>query len=169
MRLGFLFVVLLTLSACGNDKKSSKDPVSVLRQEEAVLCDLNGTKVSCESLEGPDGMGIDLLESTVDVSVNLTEYEVVFRETKTQTAQGRRISCKTSVRSGEVYKLIYTGSNLDVINESGETIRYERLNEGDSILGAWVSRTYVDSGTHIIRQMTFVSHSHAILKTHCEF
>lgn len=166
MKLIFFLAVLLVLSACGKQESSSSKGKELHQQN---VCNLNGAQVSCDALDGADGLGIDLLDTTVDVGIDLTDSEVIFRESKSQTAQGRRINCKTSVRIGEKYQYSLNGNTLDVTKDDGESFRFERLNGGSSILGAWAVSSYIDQGTHIIRQITFVSNDRAILKTHCEF
>lgn len=162
MRLVSLFFILILTAACGKDN----DEKSVSSQKSG-LCSLNGQTVACQSIVGADGLGIDLLESMIDVPVKVQDTDVTFLADKTAISTGRRITCKTSVKNGEIYRIALRGDKLLVMTGDG-SLEMERLNEGTGLNGTWVWKGYVDEGTHIFRQMTFLSTNRVILRNNCE-
>lgn len=157
--LSLAFLLAFTV-ACGKNGSSSSP-----QKEEG--CNLNGSTISCDSIEGTDGLGVDLLESMIDVPVKLTDSEIIFMSDKVATSQGRRISCKTAVKNGEAYRYALRGSSLVVMTSEG-SYEMSRLSSGDSIIGTWAWNGYIDQGTHIIRQITFLSDTRVIMRTNCE-
>lgn len=162
MRLFSLFVILILSASCGKDGGGSSSS-----QKGRGVCDLNGRAVQCETIRGADGLGIDLLESMIDVPVKLQDSDMTFLAEKTATSTGRRITCKTSVKNGEVYRIALRGDRLLVMTGEG-TFEMERLNDGAGINGAWAWKGYIDEGTHLIRQMTILNSNRVIMRTNCE-
>lgn len=162
MKFASLLVILLLSASCGKEGTSSS-PSS----RAAGRCDLNGRSVACESIRGADGLGIDLLESMIDVPVQVTSSEIMFQEEKVALTQGRRIECRTAVKKGEVYRYTLRGDALHVSTESG-SFEMERTNSGDGLIGTWKWNGYVDEGTHVIRQLSFLGNSRVIIRTSCE-
>jgi hypothetical protein len=159
--LGSLFLLLI-LSACGNDGGSG----SKSKQADNG-CNLNGSVVPCQSIRGADGLGVDLLETMIDVPAKVQDTEVTFLADKSSMATGRRITCKTVVKNGEVYRIAVRGDSLLVITGEG-SYEMSRLNGEGGHHGTWVWKGYVEEGTHIIRQLTFIGNSRVILRTTCE-
>ncbi len=162
MRLFSLFVILILSASCGKDGGGSSSSA-----KDRGICSLNGRSVACETIRGADGQGIDLLESMIDVPVKMQDAEMTFLADKAATATGRRITCKTSVKNGEVYRLALRGSKLLVMTGEG-SFEMERLNDGEGINGAWAWKGYIDEGTHLIRQMTILNSNRVIMRTNCE-
>jgi hypothetical protein len=160
--LPFLFAMMFMSISCG--KKSETN--SSLAPEST--CQLGGMAVACETIEGSDGLGVDLLDTIIDVPINLSNSEITFQESKLSADEGRRISCKTQVRNGEVYQYSLRGDQLFIQTESGSYTMTRNNDEKNGILGTWFWQGYVDQGTLLLRTMTFVSQSRVILKTHCE-
>jgi hypothetical protein len=162
MKFASLLVIMLLAASCG--KESSSGSAS---SKQAGRCDLNGRSVACESIRGADGLGIDLLESMIDVPVQVSNSEIVFQEDKDAVSQGRRIECRTTVKNGEIYRYTLRGNALHLSTDTG-TYEMERLNSGDGLLGTWKWNGYVDEGTHVIRQLSFLGNSRVIIRTSCE-
>jgi hypothetical protein len=181
--LGLLLVLIIT-TACGEngskqEKRTTDSGTGTGRTEWDSSWDTQGTgncrlsdgsEVRCESLRGADGLGVDLLDTMVDVRVDITSSEIIFGESKVSTRQGRRIDCKTEVQSGESYAYGLSGNTLNIRKPDGTSISLQRLNEtvAGGLIGAWAWRGYTSDGVHIIRQLTIVNNSRAILQTHCE-
>lgn len=177
MRLTGLLFILLLVAACGQNGSRTDAPQ---RQTDSGWgewdsqgtgkCQMSdGTQVGCETLRGADGLGVDLLDTMVDVPIEVNNAEIIFGASKVSFKDGRRIDCKTEVRSGEVYSYSLNGSNLHIRTEDGVSINMKRLNEtGSGLIGAWAWRGYAADGSHTIKQLTIVNENRAILQTHCE-
>lgn len=161
MRLFFLFVTLILIASCGQDGGGSSS------NKSRGICSLNGRSVQCETIRGADGQGIDLLESMIDVPIQMQDTEMTFLADKTATSTGRRITCKTAVKKGEVYRFALRGAKLLLMTPEG-SFEMDRLNDGSEINGAWAWKGYTDEGTHLIRQMTILNSNRVIMRTNCE-
>ena len=113
MKLVSLLAILILSVSCGKDGGGSSGSSS------KSGCELNGRAVQCEQINGADGLGVDLLETMVDAPYVLEGSEIKFTQDKTATSQGRRISCQTSVKNGEVYRYALRGDRLLVMTSSG--------------------------------------------------
>jgi len=172
MQLLSLLLVLVLLASCGKTSSTSGSgagsPIPRQAQEDtSEQCDLNGHSVSCESLEGADGLGVDLLTTSIDVPIAVTPNSILFMAAKNSQESGRRISCSTAVEQGENYGYELNGDTLTIQNSKGQ-FNYKRLTDGSSINGTWTWRGYVDTGTHVNRTLTIISMNRAIMKSHCE-
>jgi hypothetical protein len=154
-----LFIFILV--SCGQDTKSSSST------GRRGLCDLNGNSVDCSAIEGADGQGIDLLNAMIEVPVKIQDSDITFLADKTSSSTGRRITCKTSVRNGEVYRFALRGDGLILMTEQG-TFEFTRISDGEGLQGAWTWKGYVDQGMHLIRNITFVENNRVIIRNHCE-
>lgn len=164
MRLLPLIFILSLVAACGKQSTTS----SSSRQNQEDTCQLNGQAVECESIRGADGLGVDLLDTVIDVPVEISNSEITFLAPKSSFAEGRRISCKTQVQSGEVYRYSLEGNTLRLQTDGG-SFNMKKLNdEKNGISGTWAWKGYVDQGTHVIKTISFIGTNRAILKTHCE-
>lgn len=163
MRLVSLFAILMIAASCGKDGGGSSSSTTT----KSGVCDLNGRAVACESIQGADGQGIDLLESVIDVPVKIENADITFLADKSAMATGRRINCSTSVKNGETYRFALRGERLLVMTGEG-SYEMSRLSEGSGLSGAWVWKGYVDRGTHVIRNMTFIGNSRVVMRTQCE-
>lgn len=159
MRLVTFLSLLMFLASCGQDGGGSSSTKS-------GGCNLNGRAVACESIRGADGLGIDLLESMIEVPVQISDSVITFMADKAATSEGRRISCPTSVRSGETYRYSLRDGGLFVATENG-SYQMKRTSSGEGLVGSWTWKGYIDQGTHVIRHMTILS-SKVILRTSCE-
>lgn len=164
MRLVSLLAILMIAASCGKDGGSSGGSSG---KSGSRACDLNGRAVACESIQGADGQGVDLLESVIDVPVKIENADITFLADKSAQATGRRINCTTSVKNGEVYRFALRGDKLLVMTGSG-SYEMTRLSDGDGIGGAWVWKGYVDQGTHVIKNMSILGNSRIVLRTQCE-
>lgn len=163
MRFFSLFAVLILSLSCG---KNDNGGTSTFSKTQGV-CDLDGSNVACESIKGADGLGIDYLESAIDVPVKIQNSEITFLADKTSSSQGRRISCKLSVKNGEVYRFALKGDRLSLTTNEG-SFDMERLSEGEGLGGAWLWKGYVEQGVHMIRSITFIGNDRMILRNNCE-
>lgn len=164
MRLVSLLFILILSASCGQDGgggSSSAGP------KDNGTCSLNGRAIACEAIEGQDGQGVDLLESMIDAPIKITDAEIMFTADKSSTSQGRRISCSTRVKNGEIYRFAVRGQKLLVMTAEG-SYEMERLSEGEGLMGAWVTHNYIDQGTRVTKQMSFLSTSRVIMRTNCE-
>lgn len=162
MKLVSLLAIIILSVSCGKDGGGSSGSSS-----KRGVCELNGRAVQCEQINGADGLGVDLLETMVDAPVVIDGSEMKFTQDKSAFSQGRRISCSTSVKNGEIYRFALRGSRLLIMTASG-SYEMDKLSDGEGLIGTWMWKGYVDQGTHIIRQMSFLSNTRVILRTSCE-
>lgn len=167
MRLLPLLFILSFVIACGKDSSDSISRESS-RQNQDETCQLNGVEVECKTLRGADGLGVDLLDTVIDVPVEMNESEIRFLQSKSSFAEGRRISCKSQVNSGDVYRYSLNGSTLRLETEDGNYTMKRLNNEDKGILGTWSWKGYVNEGTHMIKTISFIGTDRVIIKTHCE-
>lgn len=167
MRLLPLFLILSFVVACGKDSTNSVSRESS-RQNQDETCLLNGVEVECKSLRGADGLGVDLLATVIDAPVEMNDSEIIFLQAKSSFAEGRRISCKSQVNSGEVYRYSLKGDTLRLETKDGKYTMRRLNNEDKGILGTWSWKGYIDEGTHIIKTISFIGTDRLIIKTHCE-
>jgi hypothetical protein len=163
MRLVSFFFILILSASCGQDNSGGGSSASSRRG----LCDLNGSSVECETIRGADGEGIDLLESVIEVPVKIENSDITFQADRSASEAGRRINCKTAVKNGEVYRFALRGEKLLMMTGDG-SFEMNRLSDGEGLTGTWIWKGYVDQGTHIIRNMTFLSSNRVIMRTTCE-
>lgn len=161
MRLFPVIALLSLLASCGQDSKDASSKV------QRGLCDLNGASVECSAIEGADGEGIDLLNSIIDVPVRIQDSDITFLADKTASSAGRRITCKASVRNGEVYRFALRGEKLLLMTEQG-SFEYSRISDGEGLAGAWTWNGFVDQGMHLIKNITFIENNRVIIRHHCE-
>ena len=161
MRLVVLFVALALSVSCGKDggNKSSLT-------EANGICSENDRSAGC-LIQGADGLGVDLLEAMIDVPVKIQDTQVTFLADRSSVSTGRRINCKTAVRNGEVYQVTLSGDRLLVVSSDG-SYEFDRFNNSTGIDGTWVWKGYGDDGTHMIRQMSFLSNNRVIIRANCE-
>lgn len=162
MKFASLLAILILSASCGKDGGGG----SSISKRPGV-CELNGRSVACETIQGADGFGIDLLESMIDVPVQITDSDIRFMENREAHAQGRRIDCSTTVKSGEVYRYSVHGDTLVLSTDSG-SYDMQRLNSGQGLSGTWMWKGYINQGTHIIRQFSFLGNNRVIIRTNCE-
>jgi hypothetical protein len=159
--ISLLALVILNVS-CGRGESSGSGTSS-----KNGVCELDGRPVKCEEIQDADGYGVDLLETMIDASIVINGSEIKFTQDKNAFSQGRRISCSTSVKNGEIYRYALREDLLLIMTASG-SYEMKKLTEGEGLIGTWVWNGYVDQGTHIIKQMSFLSNSRVILRTSCE-
>lgn len=163
MRLVSLLAILILSISCGKDGGGGSSSSDSTRRG---LCDLNGSAVSCESIQGADGQGIDLLETAIDVPIKIEGTDITFMADKSSVATGRRINCNTAVKKGEVYRFALRGDRLLVMTGEG-SYEMQRISDGEGVNGAWTWKGYVEQGKHVIRNLTIIG-NRAILRTSCE-
>lgn len=170
MRPIFVFSFLLILAACGKEsggRGKSTDGTGTTTTTSVDGCKLNGRSVACESIRGADGLGVDLLESMVDVPIQVTDTSITFMSDKTSNSQGRRIDCPTMVKEGETISYEVQGDSLHITTSDGK-FTYQRLNASEGLTGSWMWKGYEGIGQHIIRQLSFLSKTRVIMRTSCE-
>lgn len=166
MKLVFLFLILAFAAACGNSGGGSSGDTSSTKGDDG-MCSLNGRAVACQSIEGSDGLGIDLLDSMVDVPVKIQDSEITFLADKADAKSGRRINCRVAVKNGETYRYALRGDRLMLMTAEG-SYEMERLSSGDGLAGSWSWKGYIDQGTHILKTLTVIGSNRIIMRTSCE-
>lgn len=166
MRLVSLFAIMILAASCGQNGGGGSSSSSSNGGNGS--CNLNGRNVACESIRGADGLGVDLLESMVEVPVQVSASDITFMADKTATAEGRRITCPTSVKSGETYRYSLRGDSELYVSASTGNYVYSRISSGNGLIGTWAWKGYKDQGTHLIKTMTFLSNTKMIMRTSCE-
>lgn len=162
MKLVSLITLLVLSISCGNDRGGSSSG-----KAGNGICNLNGRSIACESIQGADGLGIDLLEAMIDVPIKVENADITFLADKSATSTGRRINCKVSVKNGEIYRFALRGAGLLLMTPEG-SYEMTKLNDGEGLNGTWTWNGYIDQGTHVIRNLTIIGGTRAVMRTHCE-
>lgn len=155
MRLLPLFFILMLTAACGKQSSSgSSNP------------DFE-TAPSLHGMKEADGQGIDLLDVSIDVPIEIRGPEITFLASKKVQEVGRRISCGAAVNNGESYRYDLEGEYLRITTGQG-SYRFRRLNnEKNGLLGAWTWKGVEDG--HLVRRIfSFITDRRMIMKTYCE-
>lgn len=170
-----LLLLVLTFISCGKEQTSKKN-VSYDQPEredrtifdnDNTMCTLNERKVPCDTIQGADGQGVDLLESMIEVEIKIDDPYITFLSDKEFLASGRRINCHTRVKAQENLRFTLNQDELTLQGAIGR-FKFKRLSEGDGIIGAWVWRGYEDQGKHVTRVVTFLGQDRLIMRTSCE-
>ena len=181
MKVAFLPLVLsfFPMSSCGKESSSQGPKAGPLRSDsidrnsagdsgDGSICQLNGRDLPCASIDGADGLGIDYLESMIDVPIKIEGSSIHFLMDKEAQSSGRRISCSTSVKAGEFYKFEIKNNQLHLTNSRGRYIM-NRLNQAsEGLEGAWYWKGYEGAGWHVIRHLTFLGLDRLLMRTSCE-
>lgn len=147
-----LLAFLSVLVSCG-EQSSNKSSQTQERQDEEYVTNIQG---------------VDLLDVAMDVPVEISGGQILFKQSVADSAAGVRSSCTVGVTSGEAYSYALNGSSLLVKTSNGQSMNFARVSgEAGSILGSWTSKS-VQSGQLIMRRLTFVSENRMIMRTHCE-
>lgn len=163
MKLVSLIVVLAFTAACGKNVGGG----SSSGNKSSDSCSLDGRAVACESIQGSDGLGIDLLDAMIDVPAKIQDSEITFLSDKSAAQTGRRINCRVGVKNGETYRFALRGDSLLLMTGEG-SYEMQRLSSGDGLSGSWSWKGYIDQGTHVLKTMTIIGSSRVIMRTNCE-
>jgi hypothetical protein len=167
MKIVSLLFILILSASCGQGGGGGSSSSSPRAQNQDESCNFEGREVACANIEGTDGEGVDLLETMIDVPVQMSGSEMTFMADKTATSQGRRLSCKASVKNGEIYRYALRGDTLIVMSSEG-TYEMERMTDGSTINSTWSWHGYEEAGTRIARQLTIVDSNRVIMRKTCE-
>lgn len=151
----FLLIAFLStlVVSCGQNSTSSKSASGDDRQNEEYVTDVRE---------------VDLLDVAMDVPVEISGNQIIFKKSVANAASGVRSSCNVSVTSGEAYTFSVDGSNLTLRTAAGEKMGLKRVSgSGNSIVGSWTGKTY-NGEQLIMRRITFVSENRMVMRTHCE-
>jgi hypothetical protein len=110
---------------------------------------------------------VDLLDVALDVPVEITGNQIVFKQSFANSENGVRTTCSVAVTSGEAYTYRLDGNSLIIQTAAGEKMRLSRVSGENGIVGSWTGR--VRSGDQLMsRRLTFVSEDRLVMRTHCE-
>jgi hypothetical protein len=157
--LSFLVLGFLLVSCGKSDSNHSSSQQQQQAPQEAPVCNSDEPSSAC--------IGVDLLETMIDVPVSFQDGALTFLADKNVAAKGNRITCTTRVRNGESYRLNLNGNKLTVMTSMG-SYDMDRLDEGTELTGSWAWNGYIDGGVYIIKTLTFVGTNRVIMKTNCE-
>jgi hypothetical protein len=158
MRLFLAILVLTVLVSCGKDD-SAKSPqnengrgATETRSADAIY----------------DGLGVDILETTIDIPAIVSSDEITFIETKSMRSEGRRINCSSSVNKGDSYRYSIKGNTLYLSTPVGN-MDMKRVQDADGIAGTWKWMGLVEGTTLETRLLTVTKKmNRVILKNICE-
>jgi hypothetical protein len=153
MKVLVLLSMLVLAVSCGNDGGGSGSGLQQ-RQESPDLI--------------YDGLGVDLLDVMVDVPASVSDSEITFLDSKSQTLKGRRITCALGVNKDEVYYYRVTGDSLFLQTGAGP-MEMTRTSGGPGIVGTWKWKGTVQDLTYKVRTMTvFRGMNRVIIRASCE-
>lgn len=160
MRFLLVILTLTALVSCGkNGGGSSSAP-------QAQQCEVDGQSVSCDSIY--DGLGVDILDSQIDIPATVTSSDISFNESRTTRTEGRRIECVTSVTKGDVFHYSLSGDVLYLDTPAGN-IQMKKVHGEGGVVGTWKWSGIVDGATYQTKLMTVLKGmNRVIMKTICE-
>lgn len=150
----FLLVAFLStmMISCGQNGSSSKSGSGEQREEDYVT----------------DIREVDLLDVALDVPVEVSGSQIMFKQSVNNSLTGMRVTCSAAVQNGETYSYKLDGNSLTLKTSSGEQMKLKRVSGGGgSIVGSWSGKSS-GNGMLVQRRITFVSESRMIMRTHCE-
>ncbi len=111
---------------------------------------------------------VDLLDVAMDVPVQVSGSQIIFKQSIADSANGVRSTCSVGVTAGEAYNYAVNGKSLVIRTPAGKKMNFTRVSgEGNSIVGSW-SGKFMDGSQLVMKRMTFVSQERLIMRTHCE-
>lgn len=155
MRFLFFFVLLILVS-CGKTTSSGSG-----------ASDRSGRTPQYQLGAVEDIKETDLLDATVDLPVEVTGSQIIFKRADTQAMTGLYMTCSVGVAFGEAWDYELDGSDTLIISTGGRSYTFKRVTPGSGIIGGWNWREY-DGETLYVRRMTFVTSNRVIIRTHCE-
>jgi hypothetical protein len=150
----FLFMIFLSaFISCGQKDPSTKTiKADTPERQEEYYTDIRE---------------VDLLDVAMDVSVDITGNQIVFKQTITNSVDGVRSSCSLGVVSGQSYTYRINGNILEIQTTTGEKMSLKRVSGDSGIVGSWTGR--MKSGDQMIsRRLTFITENRLVMRTHCE-
>ncbi len=161
MRFLLVILTLTALVSCGKNGGGSSS-----RSPQAQQCEVDGRSVSCDSIY--DGLGVDLLDSQIDVPATVSSSDIAFNESRTTETQGRRIECTTSVMKGDVYHYSISGDTLFLDTPAGN-LQMKKVHGDGGVVGTWKWTGIVDGATYQTKLLTVLKGmNRVIMKTVCE-
>jgi hypothetical protein len=158
MRLLLIILVLTALISCGKDGKSGSSG-SPQNENQRSTTELDTIY---------DGLGVDILETTIEVQASVSSEEITFNESKSMKNNGRRINCLSSVNKGEAYRYSVKGETLYLSTPAGN-FDMKRVHGQDGIVGTWKWMGLVEGTTLETRLLTVTKKmNRVILKNICE-
>lgn len=158
MRLFLAIMILTVLVSCGKDD-SVKNPQNENRRATTET-------TTADSIY--DGLGVDILETTIDIPAIVSSDEITFTEDKSMKSEGRRINCSSSVNKGEIYRYSIKGNTLYLSTSAGN-IDMKRVQGEGGIAGTWTWAGITYGKTYQTRLLTVIkSMNRVIMKTICE-
>lgn len=158
MRLFLAIMILTVLVSCGKDD-SVKNPQNENRRATTET-------TTADSIY--DGLGVDILETTIDVAAIVSADDITFSETKSMKSEGRRINCSASVNKGDIYRYSIKGNTLYLSTSAGN-VDMKRVLGADGIVGTWKWAGTTDDMTYQTRLLTVIkSKNRVFMKMICE-
>ncbi len=162
MRLFLIVVIAFSFSSCGKNP----DPLKLSNNDRP--CVLNLYTNRCDPIQGNESSGIEILETVLDVPINIQADEITFLSEKKSIVVGKKMNCEINVTKGEIHRFEIKSGKLAILSPQGASI-FENQSEGENLSGHWVWRGYLDNGVLEIRQLFFVGTKRLILRKTCEF
>ena len=162
MRFFLSIVILLSLSSCGKEIRSTTST----RSEKPCVVNLITNR--CDPIQGNEGSGIEILETVLEVPINIQGQEISFLSDKSAVAVGKKMTCEINISKEELHRFALRGDKLLILSPQG-SFEFENQSEGEGLGGHWVWKGYVDNGILEIRQLYFVGKNRLILRKTCEF
>jgi hypothetical protein len=162
MRFFLLIAITLSFSSCG------KNPSAFKTENNERSCVVNLDTNRCDPIQGNEGSGIEILETVLEVPINIQGEEITFLAGKNAIVVGKKLKCEINISKGEIHRFELRGDKLLILSPQG-SFEFENQSEGEGLGGHWVWKGYVDNGILEIRQLYFVGKNRLILRKTCEF
>ncbi len=161
MRFFLLIVITLSFSSCGKNQSAFKT------ENNERSCFVNLDTNRCDPIQGNENAGIEMLETVLDVPINIQGEEITFLAEKNAIVVGKKLKCAINVSKGEIHRFEFRGNKLLILSPE-ESNEFENQIEGEGLAGHWVWKGYLDNKVLEIRQLYFVGKNRLILRKTCE-
>jgi hypothetical protein len=161
MRFFLSIVFLLSLSSCGKEIRSTTST----RSEKPCVVNLLTNR--CDPIQGTESDGVEILETVLEVAINIQGQEITFLSDKSSVSVGKKMTCAMNVTKDEVHRFALRGEKLLILSAQG-SYEFENQSEEEGLGGHWVWTGYVNGGVLEIRQLSLVGKNRLILRKTCE-
>ena len=152
-----MLTILISAVSYGKNSKSS-GPASRQNQEN---------RTSIYTVVAPNSQGSDLLNVTLDETVDVAPDRITFPRARAVSNQGVSMSCNFSFEANEMWSYHFNGNRLIIDRPSGHTLTFVRESgSGSTLNGSWSSKS-VENDAQVIRMLSVIG-NRLILSQDCE-
>ena len=168
MNLKLLFLILpIFLISCRNETQTKKN-----KEVTTQTCLENSSTKECQENRNPpvfrESTYTELLESIVDIPIEVSSSYVYFGATKSYISRGKKLICDLSITKGESLRFDLYENDLHVFLEDVLYKMKPLTSSGEGLLRSWIWKGVDDSGVKMTKQLSFIGSHRLIMRKTCE-